>query len=426
MAGLLRNISWLGLANAAVKPVWFLFITAFCMRVLGADGYGVMNAALALSLMGTTFTDLGMARHTVREVARDRTAAPAFFTNFFALRLGAVLLATVVVLLAAWMLDYRGEALLAVAFACAYTLSLELTNYCRSFYEAFEELRRQAIMLVVEKALVVGGGLALLFVTAEPHWTLAGMAAGMMVTTAVNAAWIARHLAGFRPRLLDRGFVLRTLRVMIPLGLAGVFFNLYFRVDLVMVEAMLSELAAGQYGAAYRILEALNMLPSIVVISALYPRLSRLLRERALEDFARVMRLGMAGLGLLSIGIAGTLTLWGPELILLLDPDPEFTASGPVLQVLAWAFPFLCANSLLYSGLVAMDDDTFTAAALGVAVLANVMLNFRLIPALGIEGAAQATVVTELALLAVYAVRYRVRWRHTVQSQAGRDGGRDG
>ncbi|MEL6706062.1 MAG: hypothetical protein AAFP15_17475, partial [Bacteroidota bacterium] len=37
---LLVNASWLGAANIAVKPLWFVFITVACARVLGADGYG--------------------------------------------------------------------------------------------------------------------------------------------------------------------------------------------------------------------------------------------------------------------------------------------------------------------------------------------------------------------------------------------------
>ena len=189
---------WLGIANIAVKPIWFLFVTALCMRVLGVEGYGRMNAALALAAMGANLIDLGMARYTVREVARDRSLAGPYFSNFLVLRGGLSVFAMLVIVAAAWLLGYRGPALLAAVFASLYVFTLELTNYCRSFYEATENLRRQALMLVVEKVLVVAFGAVLLVFTRSAEWTLAGMAVGMILTTALNA---------------DRSTTLSTLRV---------------------------------------------------------------------------------------------------------------------------------------------------------------------------------------------------------------------
>lgn len=407
MSGLLRNISWLGAANLAVKPIWFLFVTALCMRVLGVDGYGRMTAALALAGVAANLIDLGMARYTVREVARDRSLAGRFFTNFLSFRGAMSLVALGAVLLTGWILGYRDTALLAVLFAAAYTYTLELTNYCRSFYEATEDLRRQAVMLVVEKTLVVAAGAALLLLTRSPEWTLAGMAIGMTITTGLNARWISTRIAPFRPADLDWGFLRRAIRIMVPLGLAGAFFNLYFRVGLVMVEAYLGETAAGQYGAAFRILEALNVLPSVIVISAIYPRLSRLLHEGETGDFRRLFLRSQWSLAAVSVGIALGLTLFSSAVISLLDPDPAFSPAGPALRVLSWAFPIYCANSLLYSALVAAEDDRFTAWSLAAAVVVNIGLNAVLIPAWGIQGAAFSAIAPEVVLAVVYGMRYR-------------------
>src|SRR5690606_40546696 len=83
---LLRNISWLGFASALVKPVWFVFITAACMRLLGVSEFGVMSAALSLGMIATATIDLGMIQYITREVAREPSHASRFFTNFLILR----------------------------------------------------------------------------------------------------------------------------------------------------------------------------------------------------------------------------------------------------------------------------------------------------------------------------------------------------
>jgi O-antigen/teichoic acid export membrane protein len=371
-------------------------------------------------MVGASFTDLGMGRYTVRQVARDHSSGALYFTNLFSLRLALILVASVVTLLAALALGYRSGAFVTVIFACTYTLFVTLIEYARSMYEAFGRLRVQAGMLILEKLLVIGGGLGLLAATHRPQWTLAGMTAGIAVANLVSFRWISRNLAGMRVALLDWRFIGQTIRRMLLLGLGGLFFAMYFRVDLIFVEAILSERHAGQYGAAFRVLETLNMMPTIIVISGLYPHLSRLLGVHDFDSFRRVVRLGLAGISTITVGLAVALSLWGPDLIRLLDPNPEFAASGPVLQLLGWALPMLGINGLLYSALIALDDDAATAAILGMAVLLKTALDLWLIPSSGIVGAAQASVGTEAALILAFTARYLSRCRDFSRSGESR------
>lgn len=406
---LLRNISWLGIANILVKPVWFVFITAACMRLLGVHEYGVMSAALSLGVIASAFVDLGMAQYTVREVSRSPEDASLYFSNFMALRFANSLLAFGAAAVAALILGYQGTAFAAVLFAGGYALTLNLTNYCRSIYRAFEDLRQEAGMLILEKFLVVGAGFLLLLTTRLASWTLAGMAIGMAATTLANVLWIDRKLASIRLRLVSMAFLKRSLRIMVPFGVAGLFTAIYYRVDMVMIEAILGEAPTGQYGAAYRILEALLMLPSIVALAAVYPRLSRLHHEKAYAAFRRVLRTSLTGSVAVGLIITVLLMLFAAPIIRILDPDPAYGPSVAALQILVWSFPFVCANHLLFAALYSMDHQRFVSAALALAVVLNVGLNFILIPAMGINGAAFATIAPEVLLLGIYSGRYLYR-----------------
>lgn len=405
--GLLANISWLSVANAIVKPLWFLFITAACMRLLGVQEFGVLTAALSLTMIAAGFVDLGMAQYTVREVSRALDKASLYFSNFMTLRIGNSLLAWGGALAVAVLLDYRGSALLAVCFAGMYALTLNLTNYCRSVYQAFENLRQEAVMLIVEKALVIGGGLLLLFATRSAAWTLAGMALGMTVTTGINILCIDRRFAKMRRSLVSRRFLKRAIKVMIPFGFAGLFTVMYYRVDMVMIEAILGAVPTGQYGAAYRILEAFHTLPAIVGLAAIYPRLARLHRDRAHADFRHLLRNGLLGLISISIVVSLLLTTLSDTVIWLLDPDPSYALAADALRILVWTFPFICGKTLLYLALISMDQQRLAAITLGFAVLFNVAFNTFMIPAMGIEGAAIATILTEVLLTVIFAAYYR-------------------
>lgn len=404
---LLRNISWLGLANVLVKPLWFVFITAACMRLLGVSEFGVMTAALSLGMLAASLVDLGMTQYTTREVARMPRKASRYFSNFMLLRLGNTVVAWGGAVAAALVLDYRGGALVAVMFGAAYTLTLQLTNYCRGIYRAFEDLRQEAAMLVLEKVLVIGGGLSLLLATHLASWTLAGMAAGMAMATAANTWWIHHRYARIRLRLFSRPFIAKSLKLMIPFGVAGLFTSIYYRVDMVMVEAFLGEVATGQYGAAYRVLEALQMLPALIALAAVYPRLARLHHDGEVARFRRLMKLSLAGLVGASLLVTVVIYLFAAQVIHILDPDPSYGPAAGALRILVWSFPLLAANFLLYSALISMDQQRFASLALGSAVVMNVGLNVFLIPAIGIDGAAVATVIPEAILCGIYLGRYR-------------------
>ncbi len=404
---LLRNISWLGFASALVKPIWFVFITAACMRLLGVGEFGVMSAALSLGMIATAFIDLGMIQYITREVAREPSHASRFFTNFLSLRLGNAVVAWIGALVAALLLGYGSGALAAVAFATIYTLTLSITNLCRAVYRAFEDLRQEAIMLIVEKVLVIGAGFVLLYWTRTASWTLSGMAAGMSIATVANAWWIHRTYAPLRPRLLSASFLRRSVRVMVPFGLAGLFTVMYYRVDIVMLEAILGEVPTGQYGAAYRILEALQLLPTMVALAAVYPRMARLYHEGQFARFHRLLQKSAAGLVAAGVLISAAIALLAEPIIALLAPDPSYGPAAGALRIVVWSFPFLCANFTLYSALISMDQQRFASIVLGMAVLVNVGFNAILIPRLGINGAAIATIIPEVLLAGIYAARYR-------------------
>jgi O-antigen/teichoic acid export membrane protein len=403
---LLYNVTWLGLGSLAVKPLWLAFITVLCARELGAEGYGVFNTALSLAGLALSVTGFGVVNYTVREVAGDHSLASRFFTNFIALRLGLAIPAVVAALGVGVALGYDAVLLAAVGLAAAYSAVGGVMEYARSFFQAFEVLKHQALSVVAEKVLVVGGGTAMLLATASPLGTLFGMAAGMALAAAGTVLWVARRLAPFRRSTLDGAFVLQALRTLVPFGLTSLFGMLFFRVDTVMVEAIRGTEAAGQYGLAFRVVEALNMLPLIVVGAAAYPRLSSLFKGESHRELHRLVAVTAGGLLAVSLPIAAAVALTAPLLVGWIATDPRLEAATPVLQVLVWAFPLTSLRNLLFSTLLATDQQRFIATSLGLGVVFNVGLNLALIPPLGIRGAAVATLCSEVTLLAAYGARY--------------------
>lgn len=404
------GVAWLTGASLLVKPVWLGFLTFVCARVLGVEGYGVLNTALSLAALVFSFTSLGVEPYTVREVARERTRAPAFVGAFGTLRLGLSVIATLAALGVGALLGYDRVLLLAVGFACVYTAANGLSEYAATFFQAFERLRFQAGAVVLTKTLTVALAATALWLFGTPIAVLAGMAAGM--TVACLGVW-GGGVRKLVPRWggAERGFIGRSLRGLLPFGLLSVLGMLFFRVDNVMVEAMLGLAAAGQYGLAFRIVEALNLLPTVVVRAATYPRLARLAARGDEGEARRSMLVAGAVLLAVSLPVAALISWTAPVLVTWIADDPELAVSAPALAILVWAFPLTALRNLYFSSLLARDDQWFVAGAVFVAVALNIGLNAALLPFVGITGAAFATIGCEAALLITYAVRHALSHR---------------
>ena len=117
------------------------------------------------------------------------------------------------------------------------------------------------------------------------------------------------------------------------------------------------------------------------------------------------MRLGVCwadfSFAVTTFAVATTFVLWVTAgwVIPLLYGAP-YAAAVPAFRILVLSFPLLSLNYALTHQLIGWDGQRAYATICGLALVANVAMNARLIPALSIEGAAWATVWTETLLTA--------------------------
>lgn len=410
---LLKNVSWLTLGNVLAKPIWLVFITLACVRILGDEGYGVLTATLFLTAITRTVSDLGLSQYSIREVARRREDASRYFSSFLPTKLLLTLLAVGAAVGIGYLIGYREGKLTALLLAGTYTFGLSVLDYARCYFRAFEEMRYEAVSVVLEKALVVGLGLIFLFAFRSVAGVLGGMTIGMAVSACIAVRFTSLRLAEFRLSDFNVDFIRTALPAAIPLGLAAQFVVIYFRADAVMVDAISGEAAAGQYGAAYRLLEAF-MLISTLVTTVVYPRLSALFHERRSQEFASVLGWSIAAVTGIGVVVAAGLYIFADAIMLILKGDESFLPAAGALRILALVAPFMCINGLLSISMSASDDQRMLAVFLGIAAAMNISLNLILIPGMSFVGAAIATLVTEGLITIAFVARYLMHTRSLV------------
>ncbi|HYP21497.1 MAG TPA: polysaccharide biosynthesis C-terminal domain-containing protein, partial [Chloroflexia bacterium] len=260
----------------------------------------------------------------------------------------------------------------------------------------------EAIAYVTGRAINLLLGAALLYAGLDV-WGLA-IAANVAAVVAIVYSY-SRLLDYVRPDYnVDLAYWRRSLGQPVAMGLGIVFSMFAFRVDNLLIPPIVGAAQASEtlsiYNAAYRLFEMTLIVPG-VVLAATFSLLSRAGGNGSGAGVGGLRQvLGQTMTVLMGLGVLASIALWVGAVPLtgLLYGD-KFGAAVPVLQVLALGCIPMYASYGLTHALVAMDRPQLYAAFTGLALVVNVAANLLLIPRVGVQGAALATFLTEVALV---------------------------
>ena len=228
-------------------------------------------------------------------------------------------------------------------------------------------------------------------------WFLTALTAFLIVKKNI------RQPMRFRP---NWPLMLVILKKSAPYALAVFLMTAYTRFDIVLLEWLLPDgrHEAGVYAAAYRLLDAFNMV-GYLFAGLLLPMFSTLLREHELAPKTTAPILSLLRFSLQFIW-AGTATValacffFRTELMLWLYPENGTPYYGEVLAfIILTLVPF--SGIFVYSTLLTANDSLKKMNRLFLAgIVANLVLNLLLIPPLKAVGAGMSAFFTQAIVLA--------------------------
>jgi len=399
----LTNTGYRLFADVASKVASLAFFVVMA-RELGDSRFGVFTFALTFVILATTLANFGQDVVLTREVARDRTRLNAYFANTVAIKvvLSTISLAVAIGVAVGAGIDRETLAAL-LLLGAAVTLELLMAT-CFASYQAFERLEFIPVALISQRFVTAAVGIAALVqgagVVAVSAIYLAGAGLGFALALWFLVWKIARPRLEVEPR---RWWPL--MRASLAIGLAGVFAIVLFRVDTAMLAAFEPKDVVGDYGAAYRLLEA-TLFVAWSVGAAVYPVFSRL-TTTSVPPVGLVFQRGLKLAVALTLPLAaGGLVLAGPLIRVLYGSS--YGSAETALRLLTPAialYPICYVTGYL---LVSQDRQRVLTWVYGLVALENILANLLLIPWLSLNGAALGTSISQL-LVAVAFVAFAQR-----------------
>jgi O-antigen/teichoic acid export membrane protein len=370
-----------------------LFVLIYLARYLGTSGFGKFSFIFAYLAFFGVITDLGLQTILVREMSRDPPNAPKLIGNAYVIKVILTMLAFILSIVVISLMSYPTDTTTYIYIAAFTLLFISFSDFYATIFAANLRMEYNIVAKIVYRSLSAGLILWIIF----SHGTLAQILTvtvfSEMIKTLINYFYSRKFV---RPRFeIDFGLWKHLLKESLPIALSSIILIIYIRTDIVMLSIMKGDVAVGYYSGASKIYDTLILIPAAFMVS-LFPIMSASFKNSK-ERLIKSYRLCFRYLLIIILPIAIGTTLLADEFIFLLY-GAEFAGSASALQILIWALVFTSVNLVLLHLLISINKQKLNTFSHTMCAIANVVLNFILIPMLSYNGAAIATVATTVVL----------------------------
>ncbi|HVA23319.1 MAG TPA: oligosaccharide flippase family protein [Chloroflexota bacterium] len=386
-------------SNVAVKILGFGF-SLFYFRALGVSQVGKYVIAGTTLLFLDTIIGFGLQQLVMRDVARDKARANAYISNAIAVRLIVTVLIGLPVALGVLALhrfaSLDADIALVIVILIAGFLPGAFSNVFSHIFDAHELMEYRAFVQILTQIVSIGLGIA--FVLAG--WDIVGLAVASLLTNVFTAAvfWLLIRRIILKPRLqLERGLIGDIFKGAYPIMLNQLLVVFFFKIDVLILPVFRSNAEVGLYGAAYKFVDAMLLVPSAFV-PALFPILSRQAASQR-DALRRGTDLGLKVLLLIAMPLVAGFEVFAGDITSGFFGD-KFAGSAIALRILMLYLPFSYVNGLTQYVLIALDKQKTIVRFFAITAVFNVVANLALIPRFGYIAASAVTVGSEVVLLA--------------------------
>ena len=370
----------------------------YVSRILLPEGTGKVSFATSLIAYFTMFAQLGIPTYGVRACARvrddrkalTRTAQELLIINLVMTALSYTALFAALIFVP--RLRQERALYLLVSLSMLFT-----TIGMEWLYKALEQYTYITVRSIVFKLVALVAMFALIH-SREDYVIYGGITILASSASSIFNFFHARRFISMRP---VGGYHfqphLKAVAVFFAMACAS---TVYTNLDTVMLGFMTSDEMVGYYNAAVRIK---SILVSIVTSlgAVLLPRASYYVEHGQMDQFRKITRKALNFVFLAAVPMMLYFILFAREGIFLLSGE---NYAGSVIPM-QWIMPTLLfiglSNVLGIQILVPLGKERVVLWSIVAGAVTDVVLNVLLIPRFGASGAAAATSVAELVVLAV-------------------------
>lgn len=396
---ILKNIFSLSVSELLSRIINF-FTVVYLARIILPEGFGALNFSIVFVSYFSIALNFGLDQYSVREIAKDQSAISRFVNSIITTRL--IFFIVLYLLLAiiafgiienrniSWLLLITGVNLFSAAISVCWV------------YQAKERMHVNGLKQTLASMLNLAG--VLIFVHSKNDIIVAAVIASSALL--LNALiFLKIFIKDFFPICIsiDKKFISQLLKGAAPFAFASFAVAIYHHIDIVMLGIIHNQYIVGIYSSAYKMVY-MALVPLSIITSAFFPQVVK----KDLESIKRNQRIRKLYIFMMVVsGLVFSMVLFvcADKILMFVFGDAYLNGINS-LMILALNVLVIAFNMIISTLLVAWGHEKKYSYIIFTGALVNILLNILFIPKYYSQGAALATLITEVIvfLLSVFSI----------------------
>lgn len=403
----IKNAGWI-IGERIAQMLLSLVVGVFSARYLGPENYGALNYTASFVTFFSSIALLGMDGVIIKRMIQRPEAEGGYLGGCMLLRILSSVLCTAVIMVVVFVLNPDDKTKTLLALLQSLQLVFQSANILDSWFQRYLKSKYVSIGKMIA-FIVVSAYKVLLLITAQSIEWFAFANSLSSIVTAVVLLWFYKKEDG--PKIFpDLKLGKDVLKDSYHYILSGLMVALYSQMDKIMIGKMLEDHAVGLYTTANAICGMWIFIPT-AIINSFRPTILELHRAKSDRYQLRLRQL-YSTIIWICIGVSTAVCLLAPAIVYVLYGEAYMGAVN-TLRIAIWIETFSMIGTARGIWILCEDKNKYIKYYLAIGVGINLVLNALLIPSEGIEGAAIATLATQVVTSIISPMFFKATREHT-------------
>lgn len=408
-----NNASWIVFGQVIQLMISF-FVSTITARYLGPTNFGVINYVASFVTFFIPISSLGLTNIVIKELVDKKEKKGEVIGTCIGIRLISSFLSVIAIIVIVYLINGDDKLLLIVALLQSFSLVFNSFDVLEQWFQTRLESKYTSIARMISYTVVSVYKVFIIINGKTVEWFAFSNTLDIIV---LSILFILLYIVNNGDKIsFSFGYGLSLIKKSINFILSGMMVVLYGQMDKIMLSLMLNNTTVGYYSTAVYICQLWTFVLN-AVINSVSPLIYKIgsKSENLLENYMIVLYSFVFWCGVI---VSIMFCLFGKYIILILYGKEYLPAVYP-LRIITWYTSFSYLGVVRSIWLILKGRIRYEKYFTFIGAASNTILNLILIPNFGMNGAAIASLVTQIISCFITPFLFRETRESSIQALKG-------
>lgn len=404
----IKNSGWI-IGEQVFRMLIQLVVGIITARYLGPSNYGSLNYTASFVTFFTSIATLGMDGVIIKKLIEQPDEEGSYIGSCMGLRLIASFLSILSVSVIVYILNPSDYIKLVLVFLQSFQLSFKAIEILDSWFQRHLKSKYVSVGKMIACIIVSTYKIFLLATSKSIIWF--ALSNSLMEAVIAFVEWVFYKKEGGQKLSFSFSVGKQVLSESYHFILSGLMVAIYSQMDKIMIGQMLTDTDVGYYTTATAICGMWIFVPT-AIINSFNPMIMELKKNGNETMYLRRLQQLYSFVIWLCLGFSLVIAVLAKIIVLILYGSSYLGAVG-ALRITIWCETFAMIGTLRGIWIICENKNKFVKYYIAIGVVVNLVLNAILIPRTGINGAAIATLITQITTSLIAPLFFKETRAHT-------------